>query len=303
MFIDQLGQMYETLAGPPGIPWDGLSADGHGLDQGFYDPAYMDYMLKAGADFYRVLGTLSPDAVEKFRTLESDQAKQSMTRITALLNQAGADVWQATKSLDWNQTFGLPRTVALDALMTIAASASNGAYLHYDGVMEGAMASGQLKAAEVVGHAQSITQIFQTFVDLDKNGHLEEFKTPAPVPTSGLGIAPALPAIAGWALVALGVVLMLGICYLVYVFWIAAPAQKKALEWCDKIAKTGTPDQLQACVNSVADMQKNGNANLGNFLTSAVTPIVTVAAIGGALYFGSLLLPSVIANLRKAHAS
>lgn len=298
MFTEQLSSMYDELMGPPGIPWAGLAADGHAIDVNGYDPAYMDYMLKAGAEFFGVIGSLNDTFIDKYRTLRADEARTAITRISAVIEQAGADVWQAVKEGDWDAVLALPKTTTIDALATIAASSANGAYLHYDGVMESAVRSGKLRSDEVMAHAQSITKIFQTFVDLDKNGHLGDFKKHQPVPTSGLGTPPLIVA----AIIALGIALVLGICYLVNVFMIAAPAQRKAIEWCDQLAKGGSKEDIMTCVTAAENMQKNGNDALASVFKSAVMPIATVLAVGTALY----MLPHVlkgVQGLRAAKAS
>jgi hypothetical protein len=140
-------------------------------------------------------------------------------------------------------------------------------------------------------------QTFQTFVTLDKNGHLDQFKTSPPV--AGMG-GPEL--LAGWALVALGVTLVLGICYLVYVFKIAAPIQQKIIEYCDKMSKSGNPDDTRACVQSLESMQKNGNADLASFMGTILKPVIIVAAVGAAAYLGFLFLPGLLKGSRKAVA-
>jgi len=289
MFVEKLSSIYDELAGPPGIPWAGLTADGHGISENGYDPTYMDFMLKAGSEFFGVIGEMSPEFVSRYRNLRGDEARASISRLTLVIEQVGADVWQAVKEGDWDAFVALPRTTTMDALATVAAASTNGAFLHYDGVMEGAMRAGKMKPEEVMGHAQSVTKIFQTFVDLDKNGHLDKFKKGAPV--AGLGIAPAIIG----AIAAVGVMLLIATCYLFYVFQIAAPAQKKALEWCDKVAKSGTNDEIMACVNAANESAKTGNPNLGGMFGSAVAPLVAVAAVGGALY----LAPYIIKSFRQ----
>jgi len=296
--LDQLASMYAQITAPPGIPWDGLVAQGHAIDDGGYDGTYMQAMLAAQADFDAVLGSMSPTFRQKFSELTASQARAAMTRLMAVINQTGADVWQATKKGDFDMAAHLPRTVAVDVMAAMAASASNGAFLHYDGVVEGAMLSKKMSAEEAMAHAQSTVQTFQTFVDLDKNGHLDDFKET--VPMAGFGgpeVIAAPPLLAGWALVALGVTAVLGICYLVYVFKIASPLQQKLIEYCDKLAKSGDPNATQACVQSLESMQKSGNADLASFFGSALQPVIVVAGIGVAFYVGSLLLPGVLARM------
>jgi hypothetical protein len=215
----------------------------------------------------------------------------------APIDQTGADVWTAVKHGDWSSATHFPRAVSVDALASMAASAVNGAYLHYDGVVEAAILAGKLTPEEAQAHAQSLVQTFQTFVTLDKNGHLDQFKTSPPV--AGMG-GPEL--LAGWALVALGVTLVLGICYLVYVFKIAAPIQQKIIEYCDKMSKSGNPDDTRACVQSLESMQKNGNADLASFMGTILKPVIIVAAVGAAAYLGFLFLPGLLKGSRKAVA-
>jgi hypothetical protein len=285
--------MYDELAGPPGIPWSGLVADGHGITENGYDPAYMDTMLKASSDFFGVIGSLSEDFIDKYRNLRADEGRASVTRLMAIIDQMGADVWQAVKAGDWTAFVALPRTTTVDALSTIGAAAANGAYLHFDGVMESAMRAGKVTPEDVMQHATSVTKVFQTFADLDKNGHLAQFKKNAPV--AGLGLAPAIIA----AIAAVGVVLVIGVCYLFYVVKLAAPAQQKALEWCDKVAKDGTKEDAMACVNAAVNMEKAGNQNLANVFGTALAPIVTVVAVGAAFYF----LPFIIGAFRRTRAA
>jgi len=265
----------------------------------------MDTMLQEGNKFFAVLGTMSQAFRDKYSTLKAPEARAAMTRMTAIINQTGADVWQATKQGNWDLATHLPRTVAVDILAALAASASNGAFLHYDGVVEGAMLAKKLTADEAMAHAQSIVQTFQAFVDLDKNGHLEEFKQNAPAPVAGLGgpeVIAAPPLLAGWALVALGVATVLGICYIIYVFTIASPLQQKIIEYCDKLSKSGNPDDTKACVQSLQSMQQKGNAGLADFMGTALAPVITVAAIGLAVYVGSLILPGMLLRARKGAA-
>ena len=302
MFMDELASMYAQLTQPPGIPWDGLVAEGHGIDEGGYDGTYMQAMLTAQAQFDRVLGTMSPTFREKFSSLRAPEARAAMTRLMAVINQTGADVWQATKKGDWDMAAHLPRTVAVDVMAAMAASASNGAFLHYDGVVEAAMLAKKFTGDEAMAHAQSVVQTFQTFVDLDKNGHLDDFKQNVPGPVAGFGgpeVIAAPPLLAGWALVALGVTAVLGICYLVYVFKIASPLQQKIIEYCDKMAKSGDPAATQACIQSLESMEKSGNAGLASFFGTALQPVIAVAAIGLAVYVGSMFLPGMIVGLRK----
>jgi len=291
--LKELADMYDELTGPPGIPWAGLMADGHGITENGYDPAYMDYMLRAGSDFFGVVGALGPDFVTKYRTLRADEGRASVTRIMAIIDQMSADVWEAVKDGDWDAFVALPRTTSTDAFATLAASAANGAYLHYDGIMEAAMRAGKVTPEEVMQHATSVTKAFQTFVDLDKNGHFDDFKKKSQV--AGLGIAPAIIA----AIVAVGIVLFLGLVYLIYVVKLAAPAQQKALEWCDKVAKDGSKEDAMACVNAAVSMQKNGNLNLSNVFGTALAPIFTVLAIGAAFF----MAPYVIQGIRKIRAA
>jgi hypothetical protein len=292
--LGDLADMYDELAGAPGIPWAGLTADGHGIEENGYDPTYMDYMLKDGAEFFGVVGSLGPDFVAKYRTLREDEGRASVTRIMAIIDQMGTDVWQAVKDGDWDAFVALPRTTTVDAFAALAAAAANGAFLHYDGIMEAAMRAKKLKPAEVVSHANNVTKVFQTFVDLDKNGHFADLKKKPP-PVAGLGLAPALIA----AIVAIGVVLLLGLCYLIYVIKLAAPAQQKALEWCDKVAKEGSKEDAMACANLAASMEQKGNPLLGNIFAQALTPIFVVLAIGAAFW----IAPTVIQGIRKTRAA
>jgi hypothetical protein len=291
--LEALASAYEELAGPPGIPWQGLIADGHGIEENGYDPAYMDYMLKASSEFFGVIGSLSPEFIDKYRNLRTDEGRASVTRIMAVIDQMSTDVWQAVKDGDWNAFVALPRTTTVDAFSTIAANAANAAYLHYDGVMEAAMRAGKVSPDDVMKHATSATKVFQTFVDLDKSGHLSDMKKSKPV--AGLGVAPAIVA----ALIALGVVVVLALVYLIMVTKVGSDAQAKALEWCDKVAKEGSKEDAMACVNAAASMQKNGNANLGAIFAGALTPIVAVLAIGAAFW----MLPTVIQGIRRIRAA
>lgn len=293
--IDELAGMYTDLVAPPGIPWDGLTASGHGLTENGYDPAYMDYMLRQGQTFFSVLGSLNQDFRDKYRGLRATEAKAAVTQMMALVNQTAADVWQAMKVGDFDKATAFPRSVSVDALAAICAHAMNGAYLHYDGVVESAMRAGKLKPEEVEAHAQTIVQTFQTIVDLNANGHLDQFKETAPpgVPLVGIG-GPEL--VIGWGIVALGVVLIFGICFLFFLFKIRAPLQQKIIEWCDQQAKTGNEDDIRACIQSAENMQKNGNGGLADFMGGALEPLAAVAGVGLVLYIGSLVIPAMIAK-------
>lgn len=287
--------MYDELAGPPGIPWAGLTANGHGIEENGYDPAYMDYMLKSGGEFFGVIGTLSDEFKSKYRTLRADEGRASTTRLMAIIDQMGADVWQAIKNGNWDAFVALPRTTTVDAFSTVAAAAANGAYLHYDGVMEAAMRAGKITGEEVMQHANSVTKVFQTFVDLDKNEHLGDLKKQKPV--AGLGFEPTTTMVV--AIAVLGVVVVIGFCYIFYVIKLGAPAQQKALEWCEKVAKEGSKEDSMACVNAAVNMEKNGNLNLANVFGTALAPIFVVLAIGAAFF----MAPTVIQGIRKIRAA
>jgi len=294
LFIDQLAGIYDGIAGPRGISWDGLMSKGHGIEENGYDPAYMDTMLQDGAKFFAVLGTLSQTFRDTYRNIEAKDARHAITQLMALVNQTGADVWDATKRGEWDVAVHFPQSLAIDALATLAATAANGAYLHYDGVMEQAMRGGKVTGDEVMAHADSVVKAFRAFVDLDKNGHLDQFKTNPPA-TSGMG-GPELPAAAFYALAALGVVLVLGLCYLFYVWQIGSPITNKVIEYCDKLTETGTPDDQRACIQALQSMEQNGNSNLLNFMDGILQPIVVVAAVGLAIYAGSVFLPILLAG-------
>jgi hypothetical protein len=305
VFVEQLSSMYDEMAGPPGIPWAGLTADGHSLEENGYDPAYMDYMLKAGAEFFAAIGTLNADFLTQYKTLRDNDARASISRIMAVLEQSGADAWQALKAGNMDKVFALPRATTTGSLATIAASAANGAYLHYDGVMEAALRDGTIKPAEVAAHANAVTKVFQTFADLNKNGHLDALKQTPPTtstPTSGFGVVPEILAAVGWEVAVFGVVLVAGLCYLVYIFWVALPTQKKVLDWCDKVAKTGTPEQTMACVNAAVSAEKNGNPGLGGVFGTFISPLVAVAAVAGALYVAPFIIKS-FRGLRESKAT
>ena len=130
------------------------------------------------------------------------------------------------------------------------------------------------------------------------NGDLDDFKKDAPVPVAGIG---ALPILAGWALAALGIAVVLGLAYLLYVLKVASPIQNKVIEYCDKLAKNGSPEDIRTCVAALQSMEKNGNPDLLGFLGDALKPIITVLAIGVAIYVGAMFLPGILAR-RKAAA-
>lgn len=301
-FVDQLASMYDTLSSPRGIAWDGLIANGHGITENGYDPAYMDTMLQDSTNFFTVMGGLSQDFRTKYSTIEGTDARYAMTQLLALVNQTGADVWDAAKQGNWGATFQFPQSLAIDALATLAATAANGAYLHFDGVIEQAMRSGKITADDAMAHADSVVKVFRTFVDLNKNGHLDQFKTPAapaaaPPATSGLG-GPELPAAAIYALAALGVVLVMGLCYMFYVWQVGAPITDAVIAYCNKITASG--GDASACVQSLQSMAQNGNSSLLNFMGGILQPIATVAAIGLAIWIGSMILPGVLARRATA---
>jgi len=290
--LEALAAEYDSLAGPPGIPWSGLIADGHGIEENGYDPAYLDYMLRASTEFFTVLGQLTPEFRDKYRSLRADEGRASTARLLAIIDQMGADVWQAVKNGDWDAFVKLPKTTTLDAFSTVAAAAANGAFLHFDGVMEAAMRAGKLTGGEVMQHATSVTKIFQTFVDLNKSGHLSDLKPG--VPTSGLGFEPTTTMIVA-AIITIGVVVLMGFCYTMYVIKLAAPAQDKALAWCDKVSKEGTKEDAMACVNAAASMEKSGNLELASVFGTALSPIIAVIAIGAAFY----MAPAILRQFRK----
>jgi hypothetical protein len=288
MFIEQLAGMYQEIAGPPGIPWDGLTANGHGIpDKDNYDPEYMQYMLAASSAFAGVIGSLSPEFIEKYRSLQGKQARSALWQLQALVNQAGADVWHAVRDGDWDAAWAFPRETALDAVATLAANASNQAYLHYDGVMAAALYAGKITPDELMTHAQGVTKTFQTFVDMYADGDLDDLKPGAPV--SGVG---ELATGAIIAIAVLGVGLVLGICYLFHLWFIVAPAQDKALAWCDKLVQKGGSDEdIRVCVQAAKSMAKNGNPNLLEPLSDILKPLAVVAGIGLAVYAASIVIP------------
>jgi len=293
MFMSALASMYDDLTGPPGIPWDSLIAKGHGITDNGYDGEYMQFMLAAGTKFFAVLGTMSQEFRDRYRTIEAKDARYAMAQLMALVNETGGQIWTATKNGEWDAAVHFPRSLAVDALSTLAATAANGAYLHYDGVMEQALLSGKVTPDAVMAHADSLVRTFETFVDLDKGGHLDQFKTTPPAPTSGLG-GPEAPLLAGWALAALGIVLMLGICFLFYTWQITSPTTDKVIEYCDKLSKTGTPDDQRACVQAMQNIQKNGNSDLLGFMGKLLEPLAWVAAIGLGLYVASIVVPPML---------
>lgn len=297
LIIDQLATIYDQIAGPRGIAWDGLIAKGHGITENGYDPTYMDTMLQDGGAFFGVLGGLSQRFRDTYRNIEAADARKAITQLMALVNQTGADIWDATKRGEWDAAVHFPQSLAIDALATLAATAANGAYLHYDGVMEQAMRAGKVTPDEVMAHADSVVRAFRTFVDLNKNGHLDQFKENPPV--AGIG-GPEIPAAAVYALAALGVVLVLGLCYLFYVWQIGSPITDKVIEYCDKLSKSGTQDDLRTCVQALQSMEQNGNSNLLNFMGDALKPVGIVLAVGAVVYLGSLLLPGLLARRATA---
>lgn len=297
MYMEKLAGLYDDLFGPRGIAWDGLIAKGHGIDDGGWDGTYQDTMLAEGMKFFAVLGTLSQTFKDTYRQIEAKDARTAMNQMLALVEQTGADIWDAAKVGDFTAAVNFPRSLGVDVLATLAATASNGAYLHYDGVIEASMRAGKITPEEAMSHADTIVQAFRTFQDLDKNGHLDQFKATPPV--SGVG-GPELAAGAVYAIVALGVVLILGICYLFYVWQIGSKITNKVIEYCDKLAAAGNQSDTMACVQALKSMEENGNSNLLNFMESALQPLGIVLAVGAAVYIGSLVLPMILARRATA---
>ena len=301
MYIEKLAGFFADLAGPPGIPWSGLIAKGHGIEENGYDPAYMDLMLAESTKFFGVIGSLSQDFKDKYRTIENSEARKAVTQMMALIDQTGTDVWQAVKDGDFSATVNLPASVSSDVFATFAASAANGAYLHFDGVIEAAMRAGKLTPEEVMNHADWVMKSFQTFEYLGANGHLDEFKDSAPTPTSGLGLAPVVLGL----LIALGIVVVLGMCYLYYIHSIAEPAQNKIFAWCDQLAaKPGSTDEdLRSCIAAATSMQANGNSSLTNFMGDMLKPLSTIAGIGLAIWLASIVVPPLLARSMTRRAT
>lgn len=300
MYIEKLASMYADLVGRPSIPWDKLEADGHGLAVGKYDPAYHAYLDVAFFAFLDVLyGSdgkpgLSEQFREKYKALRAKDARSALAEMTTLIEQAGGDVWTAAKNGDWSEAVNFPRVLAMDSLATFAANAVNNFAMHSSGVIEAAMLNGNITPEEVMAHADSTVQTFATFVDLNKEGDLDQFKKDPPV--SGMGAGPIV--IGGWALAALGIAAVLGICYMTYVIKIAAPIQNKAIEYCDQLAKSGNDEDKRACLAALQKIQENGNSDLLGFLGKAISPIVWVAAVGLGLYVAAMVLPGILARRR-----
>ena len=300
MYTEKLANMYADLMGRPSIPWDKLEADGHGLSAGKYDSAYHAYLDVAFFAFldvvYGVDGkpALSEEFRGKYKTIRAKDARSALGEMMTLIEQVGADVWTAAKNGDWGDAVNFPRTLAMDSFATFAANAVNNFAMHNSGVIEAAMLNGNITPEEVMAHANSTVQTFASFVDLNKSGDLDQFKKEPPV--AGMGIAPIV--IGGWALAALGIVVVLGACYMVYVLKIAAPIQNKAIEYCDQLAKSGTNEDKRTCLAALQKIQENGNADLLGFLGKAISPIVWVAAVGLGLYVAAMVLPGMLARRR-----
>jgi hypothetical protein len=299
VYIEKLANMYADLTGRPSIPWDKLETEGHGLSAGKYDPAYHAYLDAAFFSFLDVVygdqghPALSEEFRHKYKTIRAKDARGAIGEITTLIEQAGSDIWSAVTNGDWGAAVKLPNTLAMDSFATFAANAVNNFALHNAGVIEAAMLNGNITPEEVMAHADSTVQTFATFVDLNKSGDLEKFKSAPPV--AGMGFA--LPVV-GIGLVLFSAVLVGGACYIIYVTQIAAPIQDKAIEYCDQLAKSGNDDDKRACLAALQKIQENGNADLLGFLGKAISPIVWVAAVGLGLYVAAMVLPGILARRR-----
>jgi hypothetical protein len=299
VYIEKLANLYADLTGRPSIPWDKLEAEGHVISAGHYDPAYRAYLDVAFFAFLDVVygdgehQALSEEFREKYRTIRAKDARSALGQMTTLIEQAGADVWNAAKNGDWGKAVNFPRTLAMDSFATFAANAVNNFAMHNSGVIEAAMLNGNITPEEVMAHADSTVQTFASFADLNKSGDLSQFKTDPPV--AGMGFA--LPVV-GAGLAVLGVVLVAGICYILYVCKIAAPIQNKAIEYCDQLAKSGTDEDKRTCLAALQKIQENGNADLLGFLGKTISPIVWVAAVGLGLYVAAMVLPGILARRR-----
>lgn len=289
--LRELADMFDSLMGPPGIPWDGLIAKGHGIDEGGYDATYMELLLQESFRFFDVIGTMGPNFKARYREIRAQEAREAVTRTQALINQTGADIWQAVKEGEWDVTVALPKTVAEDVLATMAAYAVNAAYMHFDGVVESRMLDKSLSARDAMQHADYAMRTFQAFQTMAWNGSLDEFS--GEHGQAGLGLAPVF----AWA--ALGVVALLGICYLLNLFFGAAPLQKKMIEWCDSLASRGDPEDLRRCAAAAESMVKRGNPDLADFLGGTFRPVLVVLGVGAAVYALSLVAPM----LKKAGAT
>jgi len=293
--LEKLADLYDEYFGPPGIPWDGLIAKGHGITENGYDPAYMDLLLQESFVFFDSVGKLSPEFRQKYRDLEQVDARKAMTQTQALLSQAGADIWEAVKNGDWSAAVDFPRTVSFDAFASLAANAANAGYLHFDGVVEAAMRAGKLSPEEAMAHADATMKTFETFVYLEKNGHLDDFKVH---PVSGLGVAPLVI-----AFIAIGAVLVLGLAFCFYQASIGSNAQQKIFKWCDDLnSKPGaSQEDLRSCISAAENMATHGNPGLGDMFGDLLKPIGVVIALGAAIWVASLVLPGILA--RKVVAS
>jgi hypothetical protein len=291
-FVEKLAGTYADLTGRPGIPWDQLGG-------GINNPEYRAYLDVAFFAFLDVLyggsgeAGLSEEFRSRYRSIRAKDARSALGQMTEMIEDSGAYLWNALTSGDLGGAVDFPRVLAMDVFATLSANAVNNFTMHNAGIIEAAVLNGNITQEEAMAHADSVVQTFATFVDLSKGGDLDQFKSDPPV--AGMGAF-----VAGWAAVALGSVVVGGICYMLYVLAVAAPIQNKAIEYCDQLTKSGSAEDQRMCVSAMQKMQESGNVDLLGFFGKMLNPVMWVAAIGVGLYVAYLIVPGIIARRRAS---
>ena len=277
--VVELALAWEAQAAPQGLPWQSLP-------EGVVGQGYLDAMIREMSAFFDVIGRIDVEA--RYRTVRAAEGRTSIAELTRALEAVAGDALNAIRENVWelspNDALEISREAMKDALATIAGYAANGAYLHLDGAMYQGLMEGRFTTEEVRQHADDVTKIMQTFVKLDRDGAFDEIRRQEP--TAGLGIAFAIPV---WMLVVAGVVLILGVAYLVWSTTRAAKLQDKVVAWCDQLIAQD-PANAGACIDSLQEMQ---NDSLSQLFKPA-QDVVKWLGIGLLAYVALLAAPSVM---------
>jgi len=272
----------ETHA-PAGLNWSRAP-------DGVMGTAYLDLMMREFSAFLDVVGKL--DIEERYREIRASEGRAALNELSSALNKVATDTLDAVGESVWELAPGKALAVSKEglknAVATVAGYAANGLYLHLDGVMFQGLNEGVLTSPEVKEHADQVTRIFQSFVSLDSSGAFNEiYRQEA---QAGLGIAPlAIPA---WMLVVAGVVLVLGLAYLVWSTYRASTLQDKVVAWCDKLI-ADNPSNAGRCMDSLENMQ---NAGLDR-LFSPLSSVIKWAGVGLLLYIAVLAAPPLLRGI------
>jgi len=278
--VVELALAWEAQAAPRGLPWASLP-------EGVMGSQYLDVMIQEMSAFFDVIGRIDVEA--RYRTVRAQEGRTSLADLSSALQGVAGDALNAMSDNIWelspNEALQISREAMKDALATVAGYAVNGAYLHLDGVMYQGLTEGRFTTTEVQAHADDVTKVMQTFVRLDGDGAFDEIRRQEP--TAGLGVAPL--AIPVWMLVVAGVVLILGVAYLIWSTTRAAKLQDKVVAWCDQLI-AADPANAGACIESLQEMQ---NDSLSQLFKPA-QDVVKWLGIGLLAYVALLAAPSVI---------